>query len=121
MSVSATGIRDRAANDLGMLRLGQSLQAQDATRITQGYAEVYSRLKKEGLAIWAYSGSVPDELVSDVVALICVNCMETYSISNDRAQRIYAKAGEGGVASMRNIRDIVASDYALPQNEPTDY
>ena len=121
MSVSATGIRDRAGNDLGLLRLGQSLQAQDAARITQGYAEVYNKLKKNGLAAWAYAGNVPDEFVEDVVALVCVNCMDTYSLPNDRAQRIYAKAGQNGDLAYRNIRDIVASDYSLPKDDPVDY
>jgi len=121
MSVSATEIRDRAGNDLGLLRLGQSLQPQDASRITQGYAEVYGKLKKNGLATWAYAGSVPDELAPDVVALTCLNCMETYSLSNERAQRIYAKAGQNGELAYRNIRDNMVTDYGLPQNEPDDF
>ena len=41
-----TDIRDRAGSDLGLLRLGQSLQSQDATRITSAIDEVYADLKE---------------------------------------------------------------------------
>jgi len=52
-------VRDRVANDLGILRLGQSLQHQDSVRILASYDEVYDRLKVDGLAIWSSTGDVP--------------------------------------------------------------
>lgn len=47
--------RDRAATDLGILRLNQSLQHQDKVRVEAGYDEVHADLKEEGLATWARS------------------------------------------------------------------
>lgn len=71
-------VRDRAANDLGMLRLGQSLQNQDKVRIETAYDEVYEQLKEEGLATWASDGSIPTKLVPHVAILIAHNCLNTY-------------------------------------------
>lgn len=114
----ATGaeIRDRAASDLGRLALGQSLAAQDATRITAGYAEVYAALKKEGLATWAYASEVPDELVPYVVALVADNCLNTYGVSPERFARIKAVVQ----TAMREIRRLTATDY-VSQDDPTDF
>lgn len=88
MSVSPTEIRDRAANDLGLLVVGGTLQAQHAARISQGYAEVYANLLKDGLAIWAFANDVPDTHAPYVIALVAENCLNTYSVSNDRYTRI---------------------------------
>ncbi len=81
-------VRDRAANDLGMLRLGQSLQSQDSTRITTAYNEVYQQLKTDGLATWTSTGAIPTELVPHVVAMVAENCLNTYGVSAERYQRI---------------------------------
>jgi hypothetical protein len=115
MALSATEIRDRAANDLGMLRVGQSLQAQDATRVDQAYAEVFAALKTKGLAPWASTGDVPDEFVPHVVALVADNCLNTYSTSNDRYKRI-----KNAVAiAMPSIQDFAIQKYtstSTPEN-----
>lgn len=117
---TAAEIRDRAANDLGLLRLGQSLQAQDATRIADGYTEIYAQLKKDGLATWASTAEVPDELVPHVVALVCMNCMNTYGVSQERALRILSASGPSGMTAKREIRKLTANHFPS-QDEPTDY
>lgn len=109
-------IRDRAASELGILRLGQSLQAQDDSRITAGYEEVYAFLVKEGLATWAATGDVPDSVTPYVVALTAKNCLGTYGVSELRYGRIVADA----VTAMREIRAIISPDY-VSQDEPKDY
>lgn len=121
MAVTAAEIRNRAGVDLGLIPINQSLQSQDSTRITSAYNEVYARLKKEGLATWASTGSVPDELAPLVIVMVCQNCLETYSVSLERAQRINNKAGFDGTLAMRAIRDLVASDYSLPETEVDDF
>jgi hypothetical protein len=109
-------VRNRAANDLGLLRLNQDLQAQDVTRIEAGYDEVYAQLKKEGLAIWASTAEVPDELVPHMVALVADNCLATYGVSPERFQRIKSSS----IPAMREIRKLTAPHYPSLDN-PTDY
>lgn len=81
-------VRDRAAGSLGILRLNQSLQAQDNARVTSAYSEVYADLQKEGLATWTSTGDIPPECVPHVAALVADNCLRTYGVSNDRYVRI---------------------------------
>jgi hypothetical protein len=109
-------VRNRAANDLGLLRLNQDLQAQDVTRIESGYDEIYAQLKKEGLATWATTAEVPDELVPHVVALVADNCLSTYGVSVERFNRIKTSS----IPAMREIRRLNAPHYPS-QDEPTDY
>jgi len=79
-------VQNRAASDLGILRLGQALRPEDLTRIEAAYDEVYAQLKKEGLTSW--TDDVPDAVVPFVVSLICENCLGTYGVSPERYQRI---------------------------------
>lgn len=109
-------IRDRAAQDLGRLRVGQSLQSQDVARIESGYDEIYAQLKKDGLAVWASTGSVPDELTPHVAALVAENCLNTYGVSDVRYQRIVNAA----TIARREIKKFTTPDY-VSQSEPSDY
>lgn len=117
---TASEIRDRAANDLGMLRLGQSLQAQDSTRITDAYTEVYAKLRKNGLATWASTAEVPDEVVPHVVAMVARNCLNTYSCSQERYQRIMIAAGAEDKTALREIRCLVNPDHPS-MSEPDNF
>ena len=109
-------IRDRAANDLGLLRLGQALQSQDATRITSAYNEVYEILKEDGIAAWTSTGDIPTKFVKYVVSLVVDNCVNTYGVSDSRYQRLKIEVPN----AMREIRKLVAPDYASMDNA-TDY
>ncbi len=120
MTQTPTQIRDRAGSDLGLLRLGQSLQSQDATRITQAYAEVYARLVKEGIAVWASTGNVPDEVAPYVIALVCANCLSTYGVSKDRYERIIQTCGPDGLLVMQRIRELMKAKF-VSQDEAKDY
>jgi hypothetical protein len=108
--------RDRAANELGLLRLGQSLQYQDQVRIESAYDEVYEQLKEDGLATWASTGSVPTKLVPHVVALVADNCLNTYGVSNDRYTRI---KNDSSVAK-REIRNLITPDFESLE-DPSDF
>lgn len=110
-------IRDRAANDLGILRLGQSLSAENATRIEEGYAEVYAMLVDQGLAVWAIANEVPDAIVQPVVSLVAENCLNTYGVSDVRYQRIKLEASQ----AEKKIRIFVENDEVLPQSEPENF
>ena len=109
-------VRDRAANDLGLLRLGQSLQSQDSTRITSGYNEVYEQLKIDGLATWTSTGDIPLGLVPHVAALVAYNCLNTYSVSPERYKRIETAA----LIAVPSIRRQVTRPYTS-QDNATDY
>ena len=113
-------IRDRAAENLGLLPIGQSLASQHVTRIEAGYDEVYDQLKEEGLATWAEANEVPDQLVPWVAGLVALNGTETYPISTARYQRIVAKVGTDGSLGRRAIRRLTTPDH-VSLSEPTDY
>jgi len=110
-------IRDRAANDLGILRLGQSLSAENATRITEAYTEVHAMLADLGLAVWAIANEVPDAIVQPVVSLVAENCLNTYGVSDTRYQRIKLEASQ----AEKKIRIFVENDEVLPQSEPENF
>lgn len=99
--------RDRAANELGILRLGQTLQDQDKVRIESGYDEVYENLNEQGLAIWATTGEVPTKLVPYVVSLVADNCLNTYQVSEGRYRRIKLTA----LTAVREIRRLVQPEF----------
>ncbi len=108
--------RDRAASDLGILRLGQSLQYQDATRIEAACDEVYEQLKEEGLAVWASDGEVPTKLVPHVVALVADNCLNTYGAAPER----YIRIKNASSIAYREIKKLVTPQYAS-QDNAVDY
>jgi len=115
-------IRNRAATDLGILRLNQALQAQDAKRVGTAYDEVHADLKKDGLASWPSNGSCPTELTPFVVALVADNCLNTYGVSIERFNRIRAAAGPlgRGEVAKAEIRRLVAQDF-VSLDDATDY
>lgn len=116
MALTKTQIVERAAYELGILRLNQSLQSQDQTRLEQAYDEVYADLKEDGVATWASTASVPTDVVPHIVAMVAFNAVDTYGVSNDRYQRI---AGKASVAK-KKIDSLQVPAY-VSQEEPTDF
>ena len=109
-------IRNRAANELGVLRLGQSLQSQDVTRIESAYDELYEELKEDGLATWPSTGSVPSKLVNYVAFLVALRCSTTYGISENRQARIEKVTGVDGQKALREIRKFITPKYTSREN-----
>lgn len=120
MASTKNEVRDRAAEELGRLRLGQALQNQDDVRITKGVDEVYDTLKEKGLRTWATDGNVPDRVVPWVAGMVAMNCAVTYGISDARYNRLLKKYGQNGWKAEREIRNLVTPEYAS-QEEATDY
>ncbi len=116
MPLSIETVRDRTAELLGILPLGQSLESQDDERITQGYTEVFNYLKTKGIATWSSTADVPDDVGPWVVVLVAHNCLNGYGVSNDRYTRIMA---DYAVAEQK-IRELTNIDNPS-QEEPTDY
>lgn len=109
-------LRDRAAQDLGILRIGQNLHHQHKVRVEAAYDEVFAQLREDGLATWASTGTSPDELTPHIASLMADNCLGTYSVSAERYNRIKLAATVGD----REIRKFTAADYAS-QEEAVDY
>lgn len=109
-------VRNKAASMLGILRLNQSLQDQDATRIEEAYDEVYEDLKKEGIATWASTAEVPTAVVPHMVAYVAYNCLSTYNVPVDKYNRILNKAGLNGDNAKREIRRLVNPQYVSQEN-----
>lgn len=121
MSKTKAEVRDRVATDyLGKLRLGQVLQPQDDIRISAAYDEVYEQLKKDGLALWSSTASVPAQIVPYMVVLVAQNCQGAYSLSNTRLKLILEDAGENGENARTQIRKLASMDFAS-QDEPVDF
>lgn len=121
MASTKNEVRDRAAEELGVLRIGQSLQNQDDVRITKGYDEVYDILKEKGLAAWALSGgSVPDRVTPWMAGWVAVTCLNTYGVSDSRYTRLINQYGLNGWKAEREIRNLLTPEYAS-QEDPTDY
>ncbi len=108
-------IRQRVGEDLGLVPMGQALESQHATRIDTAYDEVYARLKEEGLATWASTGSVPDKLVPYVALLIEEKLLISYSVPDARYQRIKAEAGQDGEDAI-----LALAALAKPEHESMD-
>lgn len=113
-------LRDRAAEMLGLLPIGQTLASQHSTRIEAGYDEVYADLKTRGLNVWASTGDCPDEINPYVAALIALSCTETYPISEARYVRIVNKVGIDGQKGYLKISELVSPEYEST-DLPTDF
>jgi len=109
-------IRDRAAQNLGILRIGQSLQYQDQTRLESAYDEVYEDLKDRGEATWASTASVPTKLAPHVAALVAENGLDTFNVGNDRYNRVKIAAN----TARREIPRLNTPEYEDVE-QPTDY
>lgn len=117
MALTKTEIKTRVATDyLSLIQLNQSLESQDSTRLGQGYDEVYADLKNKGLASWASTDSVPNELAPHVIALVAKNCYKTYKPSAEKISLIEADA----LIAESSIRALINSDY-ISQQDPVDY
>lgn len=116
MASTKAEVRDIAATELGILRLGQSLQNQDQVEIERRYDEVFADLKEAGLATWASTASVPTNLVPHVAALVAYSAADVYGVSMERYQRIAARAA----AAKPAIARLATPQYESTE-EPTDY
>jgi hypothetical protein len=115
MALTKAQIRDRAGEALGFNPIRQSLESNVATRIEQSYDEVYAMLKEEGLATWASTGSVPNEIVPYVVNLVADGCISLGA----SAEKIQVIKSEKQLA-MPMIRRYVTPAYQS-QEDQKDY
>jgi len=116
-----TLVKDRALERLGVKIRGQSAQPKDIDRIESSYTEVYARLKRKDLAVWAEAGTlIPDEIVPYLVLLMALNAADDFGISNARYSRIVSQTGRDGALAMREIRSVITPKYESTE-EVADY
>jgi len=113
-------VKAKALQMLGVLRLGQSAQNQDDVSIGDSYTEVYNQLKTLGLATWASTASVPNDIVPHMVALVAYNSVYFDGVSEARAQRILLKVGVNGETAKREIRLLTTPAFES-LDEPKNY
>ena len=120
MAQTKAQIVDRAAQECGKLRLGQSLQTQDQTRFEAAYDEVYGELENEGLAVWLSTASVPTKLAKLMVFLVAHNVSGTYGISGARFERIVLITGAEDEKAYRQMKKIITPPHSS-EDENVDY
>lgn len=104
-------IRQRVGEDLNLVPIGQDLEAQDKNRIDTTYTEVYNRLKKESLAVWASDASVPEEVTPYYIDMMLEKLLTSYSVPPARYERIKRDAGDNGDIALANIAELVIPEY----------
>lgn len=117
---SKTEAKQLAGELLRIVPINQTMQSHLDVRMGEAYDEVYAMLQVKGLAIWASSAEMPDEITPHFVALMAYNKMDLIGISNALYQRILFKTGDEGEKSIGAIRNLVNASYTS-QEEPTDY
>lgn len=112
--------RQRVGEDLGLVPVGQDLEAQDQTRIDTTYAEVYDLLKEKGLAAWPSAGPIPAKFVPSLCLLMESRLLISYSVPESRYLRITTEAGVEGKLALQNLAAMVVQDYES-HTDPADY
>lgn len=109
-------MRQRVGEDLSLVPVGQDLEFQDQARIDATFEEVYARLKQKGLATWASTAEVPEEL-TPYFALLMLQKLAglSYSVPDSRYQRIQIEAGPDGEAALATLAEL-----AIPEYDSTD-
>jgi len=105
-------VRQRVGEDLGLVPVGQTLEAQDQNRIDATYAEMYERLKEKGIAAWPAAGPIPAKLVPSFCLLMASHLLTSYSVPESRYVRISNDAGPDGALALNAL-----ASFALPEYE----
>ena len=113
---SVSAVHDGTMQLMKVLPLGGTIKAVDTTRMTKAYDQVFADLKKSGLDSWATAGTIPDDIVPHLEALMAFDAMSSYHVSEKTATSIVNKASQ----AMREIRRLSVPDYESLE-EPTDF
>jgi len=113
-------VRQRVGEDLGLVPVGQTLEAQDQARIDAAIAEAYERLKDKGLASWASTGDIPARFVPSFCLLVEQRLLVSYSVPESRFIRITNEAGPDGGMAIATLASIAVPEYES-HNEVADF
>lgn len=117
---SKAEVRQRVAEDLGLVPVGQALESQDQIRIDATYDEAYARLKERGLAAWAAAGDVPAKVVPYMCLIMEEKLLTSYSVPESRYLRIKQDAGADGETAILKLAGLVVQEYE-PVEGAADY
>ena len=104
-------LRQRVAEDLGLVAIGQDPEAQDTTRIDSTFDEVYAAAKEKGLATWASTAEVPTKLVPAFALIMCHALLGSYSVPESRYNRIVTAAGLDGKLAWEKLGELSVPEY----------
>ena len=107
----------RVGEDLALVPVGQALESQDEARISATYTETYKRLKEKGLATWAFTADIPDELTPYVGLMMSEKLLTSYSVPEARFVRIKTDAGAGGNVALADLSELVTPEYESIDDE----
>lgn len=109
-------VRQRVGEDLGLVPVGQQLEAQDQNRIDATFAEMYERLKEKGIATFPAAGPVPAKLVPSFCLLMCSQLLTSYSVPESRYIRISTDAGPNGDLAVERLAGLATQQYESDSN-----
>jgi hypothetical protein len=81
-------MKHKAGRLLGFTSWGRALSADDDALLTESYVQVYDDLEEEGIAVWPYTGEIPDRCMPHVAALVAFNVTADKSVSPERYNTI---------------------------------
>jgi len=110
----------RVGEDLSLVPIGQDLEQHDIVRIEATYQEVYQRLRKEGYDTWAFADDIPNEAVPYVALMMEEKLLTSYSVPDNRYQRIKQDAGPNGDLALLDLGEVVTQEQDSVDNA-TDY
>lgn len=120
MALTKEELIQRVGEDLSLVPIGQDLENQDVLRIEATYNEVYQRIKSKDLATWAFSDDIPDAAVPYVALMMEEKLLTTYSVPDNRYQRIKTDAGPNGDLALNDLAEATSPDYESIDDE-TDF
>lgn len=91
---TVTNVKERAAQLLGRVRLGQSIPANLDARLNEAYETVYKELEINRQVRWsnASGATIPDEFIGHLAALCAEDCTDSIGVSEARLARILGRA-----------------------------
>ena len=88
----------------------------DVTVIEDAYDQIYARLRTRHLVSWGSTGSVPDEAVNPVMALVAEARIGFFKPPQDAAADIRFKAS----TAFTDLTEVLQPDY-VSQPVPAEY
>ena len=119
MAQTTAQIRNQAAQKLGLLGTGQTLQSAQSADLDQAYLEVYAVLQSKNLANWGISTTdVPNELVEPIVAWVAGIRATRYAVPTERFQRIMLEYEGNPVTGHPSAEDRIREILSPPKIGP---
>lgn len=121
-TVSPANIRNRALEEMGLLRKGETADPSESQSLDEAYVELYGELQDDQLTgSFTVTSGVPIQFVRPIVVLIALRRANTWRIADARYKTIVIEAGADGDRAMgkirkavngRNVSDVIAfSDF----------